>query len=114
MSNISAQSLGDLLGFGVGNIGRVVFALSRLANCVEVFPQLFAGQRAEFEPPPHTGRRLAVHSGQTVGLIHEFDHIDAEPWPAVARVDGVVPAQAWVARVPRGQHIVVVGRDITQ
>ena len=29
------------------------------------------------------------------------------------RVDGVVLAQAWAAVVPKGQHIVVVARDVT-
>lgn len=53
-----------------------------------------------------------VRAGDVVGYLHDFDHIDAEPWPATAGVDGVVLAQAWVAPVPRGQHIVVVGREI--
>jgi N2-acetyl-L-2,4-diaminobutanoate deacetylase len=71
-------------------------------------PAPFAGH---YEPLVECG--TAVRRGQTVGLLHDFDHIDAEPWPAAAGVDGIVLAQAWVARVPRGQHIVVVGRDIT-
>lgn len=54
----------------------------------------------------------AVRTGDVVGLLHDFDHIDMAPWPAVAGVDGVVLAQAWVAPVQRGQHIVVVGRVI--
>jgi N-alpha-acetyl-L-2,4-diaminobutyrate deacetylase len=54
-----------------------------------------------------------VKSGQTVGLLHDFDHIDMEPFPVVAGVDGVVLAQAWVATVMRGQHIVVVGRVLS-
>ncbi|MCY2934990.1 MAG: succinylglutamate desuccinylase/aspartoacylase family protein [Planctomycetota bacterium] len=53
-----------------------------------------------------------VKAGEIVGYLHDFDHIDMEPWPARAGVDGVVLAQAWVANVPRGQHIVVVGREI--
>ena len=75
-------------------------------DCFTVAP--FAGH---YEPLLDCG--TAVRRGQTVGLLHDFDHIDAEPWPAQAGVDGIVLAQAWVARVPRGQHIVVVGRDIT-
>jgi predicted deacylase len=75
-------------------------------DCFTVAP--FAGH---YEPIVDCG--TAVRRGQTVGYLHDFDHIDADPWPAVAGVDGVVLAQAWVARVPRGQHIVVVGRDIT-
>ncbi|WP_425618735.1 succinylglutamate desuccinylase/aspartoacylase family protein [Anatilimnocola sp. NA78] len=75
-------------------------------SCFTVAP--FAGH---YEPLIDCG--TAVKQGQTVGLLHDFDHIDQEPWPAKAGVDGVVLAQAWVAPVPRGQHIVVVGRDIT-
>lgn len=61
-----------------------------------------------YEPLLECGAR--VRRGETVGLLHDFDHIDMAPWPAVAGVDGVVLAQAWVAPVPRGQHVVVVGR----
>lgn len=54
-----------------------------------------------------------VKKGETVGYLHDFDHIDMPPWPATAGIDGVVLAQAWCAPVPRGQHIVVVGREMT-
>ncbi len=54
-----------------------------------------------------------VQRGQPVGLLHDFDYIDAEPWPAVAGVDGVVIAQAWLSPIRRGQHIVVVGREVS-
>lgn len=74
-------------------------------ECFTVAP--FAGH---YEPLIDCG--TAVRAGQTVGLLHDFDHIDAEPWPACAGLDGVVLAQAWVAPVPRGQHIVVVGRVV--
>ena len=57
-------------------------------------------------------RRARARAATSSGLLHDFDHIDADPWPAAAGVDGVVIAQAWVAPVPRGQHIVVVGREI--
>jgi predicted deacylase len=51
-----------------------------------------------------------VKKGTVVGRLHDFEHIDAAPWPAKAGVDGVVVAQAWVATVPQGQWIVVTGR----
>jgi predicted deacylase len=53
----------------------------------------------------------AVQRGDPVGLLHNFDYIDEEPWVARAHVDGIVVAQAWVAPIQRGQHIVVVGRE---
>jgi predicted deacylase len=74
-------------------------------DCFTVAP--FAGH---YEPLVECG--TAVKKGETVGLLHDFDHVDMEPWVAVAGVDGVVLAQAWVAPVPRGQHIVVVGKVI--
>lgn len=52
----------------------------------------------------------AVRQGEVVGFLHDFDHLDQVPWPAVAGVDGIIVAQAWVSPVPRGQHVVVVGR----
>lgn len=63
-----------------------------------------------YEPLLECGAR--VRAGDVVGLLHDFDHIDADPWPARAGVDGVVVAQAWIAPVKRGQHVVVVGRVI--
>lgn len=53
-----------------------------------------------------------VKKGDTVGLLHDFDHIDMEPWPVKAGVDGVVLAQCWAATAARGQHILVVGRVV--
>lgn len=75
-------------------------------DCFTVAP--FDGH---YEPILECG--TAVRKGQTVGLLHDFDHIDMDPWPAVAGVDGVVLAQAWAAPIPRGQHIVVVGKLVS-
>lgn len=63
-----------------------------------------------YEPLLECGQ--PVRRGDTVGWLHDFDHIDLAPWPATAGVDGIVVAQAWVAPVMRGQHIVVVGRPM--
>jgi predicted deacylase len=46
----------------------------------------------------------------TVGLLHDFERLDLEPWPVRAGVKGVVIAQAWSAPVVQGQHILCVGR----
>lgn len=56
---------------------------------------------------------LPVRRGDAVGLLHDFDHIDMPPWLAVAGVDGVLLAQAWGAPVRCGQHIVVVGKELS-
>lgn len=72
-------------------------------ECFSVAP--FDGH---YEPLLECGSE--VKRGDVVGLLHDFDHIDQEPFAVRAGVDGVVLAQAWVAPVPRGQHIVVVAR----
>lgn len=72
-------------------------------DCFTVAP--FAGH---YEPILECGSE--VRQGQTFGLLHDFDYPDAEPWPCVAALDGVLLAQAWVAPVARGQHIGVVAR----
>jgi predicted deacylase len=51
-----------------------------------------------------------VKQGTVIGLLHDFERIDLDPWPARAGVDGLVIAQAWEARVLQGQQIVVTGR----
>jgi N-alpha-acetyl-L-2,4-diaminobutyrate deacetylase len=71
-------------------------------SCFTVAP--FAGH---YEPIIDCGQRVRI--GDVVGLLHDFQHIDMEPWPARAGVDGIVIAQAWVAPVQQGQHIVVTG-----
>jgi N-alpha-acetyl-L-2,4-diaminobutyrate deacetylase len=50
-----------------------------------------------------------VKKGAVVGLLHDFNHFDSAPWEAKAGVDGIVIAQAWVAPIAQGQHIVVTG-----
>ena len=75
-------------------------------ECFTVAP--FEGH---YEPLIECGQR--VRAGDVVGLLHDFDHLDRDPWPATAGVDGVVIAQAWVAPIKRGQHIVVTGRIVS-
>jgi predicted deacylase len=74
-------------------------------DCFTVAP--FDGH---YEPLIECGTQ--VRRGDVVGYLHDFDHIDMDPWPATAGVDGVLLAQAWVAPICRGQHIVVVGREL--
>jgi N-alpha-acetyl-L-2,4-diaminobutyrate deacetylase len=97
------QLRGRVEPIGHHKAGTQVKAAMVDRECFTVAP--FAGH---YEPLLECGER--VRRGEAVGLLHDFDHIDAEPWPAAAGVDGVVVAQAWAAPVQRGQHIVVVGR----
>jgi predicted deacylase len=71
-------------------------------------PAPFAGH---YEPLVECGAE--VQRGEAVGLLHDFDRIDLPPWPVTAAVDGFLLAQAWLAEVRRGQHIAVIGREIT-
>jgi N-alpha-acetyl-L-2,4-diaminobutyrate deacetylase len=72
-------------------------------ECFTVAP--FTGH---YEPLLECGARVAA--GELVGLLHDFERIDLDPWPVRAGVDGVVIAQAWGAAVLQGQHILVTGR----
>ena len=46
-----------------------------------------------------------MKQGETVGLLHDFDRIDLEPWPVTAGVDGILLMQAWKAEVRRGHTL---------
>jgi predicted deacylase len=72
-------------------------------HCFTVAP--FAGH---YEPLLECG--AIVKAGTVIALLHDFDHIDQDPWPVRAGVNGIVIAQAWQAPVLRGQHVLVVGR----
>lgn len=73
--------------------------------CFTIAP--FAGH---YEPLLECGDM--VSRGTIVGLLHDFERLDLDPWPVRAGVDGVVVAQAWNAQVLQGQHILVTGRII--
>ncbi len=75
-------------------------------SCFHVAP--FAGH---YEPILDCGAK--VREGDLIGLLHDFDHIDMDPFEVRAQTEGAVLAQAWVATVLRGQHIVVVGRILS-
>lgn len=97
------QLRGEITPIAHHQAGTQVKAAMVDRECFTVAP--FAGHYEEVIP---CGQR--VRRGDVVGLLHDFDHIDQDPWEARAGVDGIVVAQAWAAPVPRGQHIVVVGR----
>jgi N-alpha-acetyl-L-2,4-diaminobutyrate deacetylase len=73
--------------------------------CFSIAP--FAGH---YEPLHECGE--AVRAGEVVGLLHDFERLDLDPWPVRAGVDGIVAAQAWGARVVQGQHVLVVARQV--
>jgi N-alpha-acetyl-L-2,4-diaminobutyrate deacetylase len=90
------------IGFHRAGTQRKVQIVDR--SCFTIAP--FAGH---YEPFFDCG--VAVKRGQTVGLLHDFDRIDLEPWPVIAEVEGILLAQAWSAQVSRGQHIAIVGQE---
>jgi predicted deacylase len=97
------QLRGDLT-----KVGHHAAGTQRRASMVDracFVPAPFAGH---YEPLRDCGEDVA--QGETVGLLHDFDRIDLEPWPVKAGVDGVIIAQAWGAPVLQGQHVLVVGR----
>jgi len=74
-------------------------------DCFTIAP--FSGH---YEPLLDCG--TTVSRGTVVGLLHDFERLDLDPWPARAGMDGIVVAQAWAAPVRQGQHILVTGRVI--
>lgn len=97
------QMAGTVAPFGHAADGTQKTVAMIEAACFTVTP--FSGH---FEPLVACGAPVAA--GDVVGLVHDFEQIDARPWPARAGVDGIVVAQAWGARVRQGQQVVVVGR----
>lgn len=73
--------------------------------------------RACFTPTPVSGLYepvvpcgALVSAGDVIGLVHDFERIDAPAWEARAGVEGIVICEAWGARVRQGQHVAVTGR----
>jgi predicted deacylase len=97
------QLSGTIDPIGHHKAGTQIKAAMVDRDCFVVAP--FAGH---YEPVRQCGEQ--VSRGDVIGWLHDFDHIDRDAWPARAGVDGIIVAQAWVAPVLRGQHIVVVGR----
>jgi hypothetical protein len=48
-----------------------------------------------------------------VGLLHDFQRVDEQPWPVRARIDGYVLCQAARAPVAQGLHILVIAQQVT-
>lgn len=96
------QLQGEIQPFGHHAAGTQVKAAIVARECY--VPAPFAGH---YEPILECGAR--VKRGELVGLLHDFDRIDLEPYECRAGLDGIVVAQAWVAPVPQGQHVLVVG-----
>jgi len=76
-------------------------------------------ERACFVPAPFPGHYEPlmecgeyVDKGKTVGLLHDFYHIDDDAWPVKAGVEGYVLCQASRAPVPQGLHILVVAQEV--
>ena len=97
------QLAGRLEKFGHHAAGTQRIVEKNHRACITVAP--FAGH---YESLLECGE--AVRAGDAVGLLHDFDRPELEPWPCRAGVDGFVTGQAWGARVAQGQHIVVVAR----
>jgi predicted deacylase len=63
-----------------------------------------------YEPIVNCGE--VVSTGQTVGLLHDFNRLDEDPFEVVAGLTGVLVSQAWGARVDQGQMILMVAEEV--
>lgn len=107
---LAAAILHGQLDGKIESIGHHAAGDQRLVEMVDRACFVSAPWPGHYEPLIECG--VAVQQGGTVGLLHDFYRIDEAPWPVKAGVDGYVIAQAWRARVPQGQHILVVGQQI--
>jgi predicted deacylase len=105
----AAIHLGQLNGC-IEKIAHHADGMQRMAAMVDRECFSIASFAGHYEPLMECGE--TVTQGTTVGLLHDFERLDLEPWPVRAGVDGVVIAQAWSAPVVQGQHILCVGRII--
>lgn len=98
---------GQLAG-EIAPIGHHRDGTQRKLSIVDPACTILAPFDGHYEPlhPPGT----LVAAGDTVAYLHDFQRLDLAPWPVVARVDGLLAAQAWGARVVQGQHIAIVGQ----
>ena len=63
-----------------------------------------------FEPFVELGAK--VTSGQRVGWLHDFNHLDETPLELLAPHDGYIICQAWGAKVIQGQVLTQIGRPV--
>lgn len=101
-SILHGQMRGVIEPIGCHKTGTQLFANATDPACTFIAP--YAGH---YEPLIDCG--VLVDRGQIVGYLHDFDRIDEAPLPVIAGVTGVIVAQAWAARVRKGQHILVLG-----
>ena len=69
---------------------------------------LLAPFDGHFEPTVTLGQH--VERGQTIGFVHDFNHLDDAPAAMRAPHDGYVVCQAWRVTVFGGQVISQVGK----
>ncbi|HCL31182.1 MAG TPA: succinylglutamate desuccinylase [Candidatus Latescibacteria bacterium] len=100
------QMLGEIepIGHHADGTQKLVAMVDR--DCFTPAP--FSGH---YEPVMDCG--TFVHAGDTVGLLHDFQRVDEQPWPVRARIDGYVLCQAARAPVAQGLHILVIAQQVT-
>lgn len=96
------QMRGTIEPIGYHQSGTQLLVNSTDPDCTFIAP--YSGH---YEPLIDCG--VIVNRGQIIGYLHDFDRLDETPLPVIAKVNGVIVAQAWNAKVRKGQHIVVQG-----
>jgi predicted deacylase len=96
------QMRGNIQPIGFHKVDKQIFADATDPACTFIAP--YSGH---YESLIECG--TMVNREEIIGYLHDFDRIDEEPLPVTAGVSGVIVAQAWAARVRKGQHILVIG-----
>ena len=94
----------------VGRIAHHAAGTQQLVEAVDRECYVPAPWPGHYEPLLECGS--GVVEGQVIGLLHDFNRIDDDPWQVRAGVEGYLIAAAWRAPVQQGQHIAVVARCV--
>lgn len=99
------------LGMLRGKISPIAHHKSKTQKFVSIVDRecyTVAPVSGHYEPFFHVGEM--VKKGQTVGLLHDFERIDAPAFEVKAGVSGMLVAQGFSAATKQGVHIAVVGQ----
>lgn len=100
-----------LLSGTVSPIGHHLSGTQQKVSIVDPHCTVIAPFDGLYEPLCRPGEM--VQAGEVVAFVHDFQRLDLPPWPARSRLDGVLTAQAWGARIVQGQHIAIIGEVLS-
>ncbi|MDE0169879.1 MAG: succinylglutamate desuccinylase/aspartoacylase family protein [bacterium] len=107
---VAAAVLAGQMNVGIDRIAHHAAGTQQVVEAVDGECYVPAPWPGHYEPLLECGS--GVVEGQVIGLLHDFNRIDDDPWQVRAGVEGYLIAAAWRAPVQQGQHIAVVARCV--